>query len=486
MRMKLMKLMVIVTVITGSTAFGAAYYASGAIGNWEDEIWGVGNPSPGAGDTAYINVGSTVTVDGTAEAVSELHHASWSGNPDLVTLNIINSGSLDISGWAYLGVSNGDFGEVNVEAGSTLTCVGPLNVGFNGDCVLNVNGGTVNAVGEATPSTVGGFFVANPWQATGSGTVNLVSGTINVGSPTTYTDFAMNAAGLIDIQGGTLRIYGLWWDTLLGTYIGDGRIVGWGGSGTVDISYDGDYTVLTSTHPYQPNPAIGEVVSAGAYTMSWVLPAPADAGGTVTCDVYLASGEPNFLPSTKIVDDQAVESVGVTLVNATDYYWRIDINDTSPSEPNVIVGPVFDFYAGNKAPSVDAGADVYTWLDGGTAQVNLLGTLVDDDGVPVPATVSWAVTSEPSAGAATFTTATNQLNASVSLTELGDYVLTLTADDTELTGSDTVTIRVYEDNCEAAKGSGIATLAGDFDGNCIVDITDFAVFSGNWLQDISL
>ncbi|MHC5120084.1 MAG: hypothetical protein ACYSO7_00940, partial [Planctomycetota bacterium] len=183
MRMKLMKLMVIVTVITGSTAFGAAYYASGAIGNWEDEIWGVGNPSPGAGDTAYINVGSTVTVDGTAEAVSELHHASWSGNPDLVTLNIINSGSLDISGWAYLGVSNGDFGEVNVEAGSTLTCVGPLNVGFNGDCVLNVNGGTVNAVGEATPSTVGGFFVANPWQATGSGTVNLVSGTINVGSP---------------------------------------------------------------------------------------------------------------------------------------------------------------------------------------------------------------------------------------------------------------------------------------------------------------
>ena len=216
--------------------------------------------------------------------------------------------------------------------------------------------------------------------------------------------------------------------------------------------------------------------------MTWVLPAPADAGGTVTCDVYLASGEPNFLPGTKIVDDQAVESVGVTLVNATDYYWRIDINDTSPSEPNTIVGPVFDFYAGNKAPSVDAGADVYTWLDGGTAQVNLLGTLVDDDGVPVPATVLWTVTS----GAATITPPANQLDVTVSMTALGDYDLTLTADDTELTDSDTVTIHVYSDSCEAAKGAGIATLAGDFDENCIVDIADFAVFAGNWLQDISL
>jgi T5SS/PEP-CTERM-associated repeat protein len=462
-------------MIAGSTAFGASYYASGAIGNWEDEIWGVGNPSPGAGDTAYTNLGSTVTIDGTVEAVFQLHHASWSGNPDLVTLNIMNGGGLTVSDWSYLGVAAGDFGEVNVEAGSTYTALGPLNVGYNGDCVLNVNGGTVNASG--------GFFVPNPFEpsGTGSGTVNLISGAINVGDGA-FSDFGMNASGLIDIQGGTLRIWGLFWDTALNGYITANQIVGWGGSSTVDISYDGDYTVLTSTHPYQPNPAIGEVVSAGPYTMTWVLPAPADAGGTVTCDVFLASGEPNFLPSTKIVDDLAVESVGVTLVNATDYFWRIDINDTSPSEPNTIVGPVFDFYAGNKAPSVDAGADVYTWLDGGTAQVNLLGTLVDDDGVPVPATVLWTVTS----GAATITPPANQLDVTVSMTALGDYDLTLTADDTELTDSDTVTIHVYDDSCEAAKGAGIATLAGDFDENCIVDIADFAVFAGNWLQDISL
>ena len=114
--------------------------------------------------------------------------------------------------------------------------------------------------------------------------------------------------------------------------------------------------------------------------------------------------------------------------------------------------------------------------------MNLLGTLVDDDEVPIPATVLWAVTS----GAATITPPANQLGVTVSMTALGDYVLTLTADDTELTDSDTVTIHIYNDSCEAAKGSGIATLEGDFDLNCIVDLADFSVFAGNWLQSIAL
>jgi hypothetical protein len=262
-------------------AFAANRTAAGVDGVWNDvSTWG-GAGYPVAGDTAYINLGSTVTVDGTDEAAFQLYHASWSLNPDLVTLNIINGGSLTISDWAYLGVSNNsntvnDNAEVNVEAGSTFTCVGPLNVGYNGDCVRNVNGGTVNALGEASPSTSGGFFVFNPWSGdtTGSGTVNLVSGTINVGSPSTYTNFAMTSTGLIDIQGGELRIYGLGWDSLLNTYIGDGRIIGWGGSGTVNIDHVGNDTVLTAilnnpTGETVYTPASGEIFNPERGFFGW-------------------------------------------------------------------------------------------------------------------------------------------------------------------------------------------------------------------------
>ena len=476
--MKSMRLIMLAIVLVGSGAFAAGYYASGVEGIWNNTAtWG-GSGYPIAGDTAYINLGSTVTVDGTDESVWQLHHASWSGNPDLVTLNIVNGGSLSVSDWAYLGVAVGDFAEVNVSAGSTFTCAGPLNVGYNGNCVLNIDGGTINA-------TNGGFFVSNPWAAgTGSGTVHLNSGTINVGSQSTYTDFAMSPAGLIDIYSGKIKIYGLWWDGMLDTYIGDGRIIGWGGIGTVSVSHDGDYTLVTGIHPYQPNPANGEVVSAGPYTMTWVLPDPNAVGGTVTCDVYLAAGDPNFLPSTKIVSDQAVELADVTLENGTNYYWRIDIHDTT--EPNIIVGPVFNFYAGNQAPVVNAGGDVYTWLEGGTAEVNLSGTVVEDDEIPVPATVAWELTSEPAAGSITFTTPTYQLDIAVSLSALGDYVLTLTADDTEFTGSDSVTIHVYSDSCQAAKAMGIPLLQGDFNEDCIVDLADFSVLADNWLDSIAL
>ncbi len=226
-------------LIMSMPVLATGYYASGVTGLWNDAVtWG-GTAYPVAGDTAYLNLGSTVEVDGTAEAVTELHFASWSGNSNLVTLNIVNSGSLTVSGWSYLGVAAGDVGEINVGAGSTLTCGGAMNVGFNGDCTLNVNGGTVNANG--------GLYTSNPWQTagTGSGTINLNAGVVNV------YDFAMSGTGLINIEAGEMRIYGLWWDATLQGLMTANQIVGYNGTQSVDISYDGDFTVLSAV----PEPA---------------------------------------------------------------------------------------------------------------------------------------------------------------------------------------------------------------------------------------
>ncbi len=472
------------SVMLSSQVLAVGYYASGVTGVWDNPVtWG-GAGYPVVGDTAYLNLGSTVNVDGTDESVYQIHFASWSGNSDLVTLNITNSGSLTVSDWAYLGVADGDVGEMNVVGGGTFTCDSAMNVGFNGTCTLNVNGGTVNANG--------GLFTPNPWQAagTGVGTINVIDGIINVS-----TDFAMGSSGLINIEYGKIKIYGLWYDTLLTGYITGNQIIGFGGTSSVVLSHEGDYTILSAVDPLQPDPVDDATLSAGSYTMRWVLPEPEVSGGSVSCDVYFTDdypaagtpGDPNFTDyAAKIVDAQVQESIVRTLEANKDYYWRIDIYDTSSSEPQPAVGHVLHFDTKNQAPTANAGADVYTWLTGGVASVDLLGS-VTDDGLPGPYTVQWQVTSEPVADDAQLDpVAGDQLAVNVTMTQLGDYVLELTADDGQRTGSDSVVIHVYEDNCKAAQGAGIALYDSDLNADCVVDLLDLALFASEWLLDMSL
>jgi hypothetical protein len=73
--------------------------------------------------------------------------------------------------------------------------------------------------------------------------------------------------------------------------------------------------------------------------------------------------------------------------------------------------------------------------------------LVEDDGRPVPATLLWTV-DDPNL---TILTDPTLPGITVRSTGAGTFVITLTADDTELTGSDTVSILVYADWCEAIK-----------------------------------
>ena len=96
MKTKLMKLVLVLLMFIGGKAFSDSYWASSIIGDWDDPAtWGVSEGYPETGDYAYINLGSTVTINGTAEACREVHVGSWSYNTDLVTLNIINGGSLE-------------------------------------------------------------------------------------------------------------------------------------------------------------------------------------------------------------------------------------------------------------------------------------------------------------------------------------------------------------------------------------------------------
>ncbi len=77
-------------------------------------------------------------------------------------------------------------------------------------------------------------------------------------------------------------------------------------------------------------------------------------------------------------------------------------------------------------------------------------------------------------------------DAEVTVTAVGTYELTLTADDSDKDASDTVTVNVLENACEAAKAAGVELIVGDVNEDCIVDMGDVMVMAGDWLSCISL
>ena len=241
----------------------------------------------------------------------------------------------------------------------------------------------------------------------------------------------------------------------------------------------------------RPSPRDGAIVSPGDTELSWTLPDSLVPDQPVRVDVYftddlyalLAFTDPE---SIQIVSQKDVNSVVVKTQAGKKYYWAADTYIGDPNDP--ILGPIFSFAAGNQIPEVNAGADVVSWLQDGVRVRNLNGS-VFDDGVIQPYTVQWTVISEPDdpdSPDVIIADATSQ-NASITMSVAGDYVLELDAFDGEHTGSDSLTIHVYADSCEAAKAlPDYVPLVGDLNGDCKVDDADMALMQENWLRDNSL
>jgi RHS repeat-associated protein len=153
------------------------------------------------------------------------------------------------------------------------------------------------------------------------------------------------------------------------------------------------------------------------------------AGAALTVTWSTVSG-----PGTVTFADANSASTSATFAAAGTYILRLTANDselTSSDELTVTVEPA------NLAPVVNAGADQTITLP---ATASLSGS-VSDDGKPVGATVTskWTKISGP--GTVTFADAT-ALNTTAAFSVAGTYVLQLTADDTEYTATDTITIVV--------------------------------------------
>jgi hypothetical protein len=135
---------------------------------------------------------------------------------------------------------------------------------------------------------------------------------------------------------------------------------------------------------------------------------------------------------------------------------------------------------------VDIGPDLLTWLgEDGTRAKNLDATITDQEAY----TVQWTVVSEPndSNNPDAVIAEPSAEDMSITLAALGEYVLQLEASDGDKTGSDTVTINVYSNGCEAAKSLPYyVPFPGDLNDDCKVDDLGSVILEEDWLKDNSL
>jgi hypothetical protein len=438
-----------------------------------DELWD--NVANWDSDTLPTEV-NAVSIDSppnthcvVAEGIEAVCETLRVGNGGATTNLDITGGSLTAAG-AYIGVDDvGGHGILNMKGGLFVT--GGLQVGWVGTGTVNMTDGVIQ--------------LSNDLQVpgrTGTGTVNLKGGIIYASNLQLTSD-----KGLLDITVGTLILDGNDIDTVQ-EYIDNERLTAYGGQGKINVDYDvtnEGKTTVTATALLDPHPADNATIAPGEVVLSWTMLNPLLPGDPVTVDVYFTDNLDDLLyftdpVSITLISNQDTTSVTVQTQSKTRYYWAIDSYVFPGAQP--VYGPIFSFYVDNLPPRVNAGADIATWLEDGSRTGSLNATVVDEEAT----TVQWSVVSEPNEGAAIIENATAE-DTNVTLSAIGEYVLELTATDGEYSGSNTVTINVYNDSCEAAQSlPGYVPLVGDLNGDCKVDEADKALLEENWLDDNSL
>jgi len=432
-------------------------------GNGADDLWSTpenwsSGTVPTAADKARIQAvpGARIVNEG-AVALDSWIGAGQSG--DLT----VDGGTLTTSVFIVVGRNTGAEGTLNMISG-TITAGGNLYVGHTGVGTLNMTGGTIT-----TPTIV--------LPHNGAGHVNLHGGTLGAGTLNMKQVEGTEMVGTMDVGAGTLILNGDDREVVQG-YIDNGWITFYEGQGTYNLDYDAsaNETTLTALHNFNPYPADGGGVVAGAVELSWTV----DQGMPV--DVWFGTNR-GLVGAELIVTKGSATSVVVQAQPKTQYYWAVDTYIGDPNDP--IFGSVFSFIADNLPPEVDAGANAVTWLIDGVMTKNLDATVTDDDAY----TVQWTVVSEPddpNSPDAVIADPSAE-DTSITLSAYGEYVLQLEASDGEYAGSDTVTINVYHDGCEAAQSlPDYVPSPGDLNGDCKVDELDLAILEEDWLKDTSL
>ena len=340
--------------------------------------------------------------------------------------------------------------------------------------------------------------------------------------------------GVMDIRGGVLRQTNDDTDQVQQD-IDDGKIIAYSGypGASLTVSYDAlaNQTVVKALSGLNPSPANqADGVDTATSALTWTTPADPNFVGLKKY-VYFGenAGWPDYddpnehlamqdrdyratyipRPNIPLVEsDDTDNSTPISIVLDKDYWWIVDYG---VDDVNVVFTYIFKFDTQNTAPVVDAGNNLYSFLDGGSRTITLDGSFIRDDNNPAPATPIWTVISalEPYEDVAPGDPLAaidpndygfvgddnNQLNSQFEVLTAGTYILELDADDGEFTAEfpQEVTLFIRDTACKATQiypGYGnewepgtYNPMPGDVNEDCVVDLSDVADVSSTWLDD---
>jgi len=358
MKSKLFLFAALLSICIAATGWSATWICPDA----NHRLWSDGNNwntgvQPGAAEGTNVQ---TVTsdddpiIDGTCAATTG---TVWMGRANGVDIIAQTGGTYD-GGNLIGGQDNGCQTFVNVSNGAWNGA--EMWVGNNSACHVEQTGGTITLTAQ--------LFVDRFDKGLGC-TVDLLAGTCHIASMHVGS---VSTNGSVNIAGGTLTAPLAQTNSITG-YYNTGKIVGYGGRGTVTIDTTGATNlVVTATgdpavlgKAWQPTPADAAIGLAVDAVVSWT------AGDYATShDVYFGTTNP-----PAFVHNQAATSYDPTgdLAVDTTYYWQINERDAV----NVYTGDIWSFATVNpyqaSAPSPADGATgvavdaTLSWTKGTTA-----------------------------------------------------------------------------------------------------------------------
>ncbi len=262
-----------------------------------------------------------------------------------------------------------------------------------------------------------------------------------------------------------------------------------------------DEIVVNYTGIDNLSPAIdAQDIDPAGMVFEWAAPTDPNVASVSSYIICVDPNEADVVNTTvasldyyenNIPGSQTVSSPVNSLSYNTTYKWQVKANvNYNDSTTGVVSGPVWAFTTKqlDVAPVVNAGDNILTTIDLAGAPLSLNASVVDDGTTQM--TILWQafeISADCIATANVEFDDPEAVDTTITVSAIGTYVLKLTATDDTGSVSDMIEMRVYEDGCRAAKAAGNwQANYYDRNGDCIVDINDFAQFAIEWFDSTEL
>lgn len=482
---------------------------------------------PIATDNALLDLsGSHTVIDGTVTAVA---------NYVYLTQN---------NGDTYLDITGGTLDAQRLYVAYTSSSGLNQYMNVSGDAVVNFTYTIENRYGDWELNISDNASVTTPifWAGRygGNAVINLNGGSLNL-TNSAYSILVGTGTMTVDITEGQLTNAGNW-SSAYGTLVTNEQVTAYGGLGEVVITYDSvnNKTILTAiapdakkaSDPIPSNEASFDILSLPT-SLSWTA-----GQGALTHDVYFGDSS-GFLSMVDNVSSTNITlaDYGITLEQGKNYYWRVDEVGSSETTPgtewqfsveNYLVIDDFQSYVSDSnlltvwafsdsasGLGVSGGGNPLLELaysnsiggsDTGTMNVlpfsdfsvgNMAAVQIRFSGTIGNGAVDLSVSL--SDGTNTAVVDYNDINSN--LTNSADWIdwiigldefvgvdassldsLTLTLTSNGEAGSGTVNIAAIYLYGQRCFNNDNYDLRSDANGDCVIDLKDFAITAGSWLN----